>query len=176
MEDSWELMREAANNVLRGLGQPLPGFETPARVSYLLSQGVALVNNPKPEQADAGASLIALVHASYVCNLGWVIEAKDGVLMVTRAEQGGQLLKSLDVLRSIVGFADGLVAQAEVDMVAACGTGFLQGWLLTIRYVCEDVSWYDAMKREEEVRFRPCDAAQTFRLLNPTVLRLFAAH
>jgi hypothetical protein len=150
MEDSWELMREAASNVLRGIGHPLPGFETPATVAALISQGVALMNNPKPEQADAGASLIALAHALYVSQLGWVIKAQGKAFEVMQDAGGGELLKSLDLVETVLSVADEVVADAELDMVATCRRGFLQGWLLAIRYICDDIAWDAVIRREAE--------------------------
>jgi hypothetical protein len=79
MIDSWDMLREAAHNVLHALSHPLPGYETPESVKSLLERSTKLLLSPRPHEADAGARIVSLVQNIYVAELQWSISLSPKV-------------------------------------------------------------------------------------------------
>eukprot|EP00884_Botryococcus_braunii_P012115 jgi/Botrbrau1/20904/Bobra.0135s0035.1 len=74
LDDSWERVREAAQEALDLLPAPLPGYATLESVESLKIRGLQLLNNPRAAQADAGARMLSLLFRSYVKGLGWELQ------------------------------------------------------------------------------------------------------
>jgi hypothetical protein len=159
--DSWEQTRAAAISVLQALGIPLPGMDTPARAAELLAWAQQLTLSPRPHEADAGARLVALVHAVYVQGLGWsaqrlcslqsdASEAQHAIRLsapqatvAPSSTENDRFVKAArpEFLELMVQELEQALQAARRNMLEACRHNFLQGRLLAVRYVCQTLPW-----------------------------------
>ena len=173
--DSWEPMREAAFSVLLALPRPLPGIATEAALQRLLATAAAGLRSARQHDAEAAARLLALVNRVYVAELGWAVHPRAASRnraapgAQSAADTGSDapalqlqlapplqdmnndgdaaaLQRRLQFLGALLEHVEAALASAAQDEVAACRRGFLQGPLLALRRLCDDMPWAAAQQ------------------------------
>lgn len=132
----FDSMRQLGFEVLQYFPSPLPDFETPEDLLFLIKFGLSLISSPRARECEGGAFIFLIILQKYVIANGWCIKGLQSISTIEIDIQLNDKSKALIIfVLELIGILENQVQVAQLNLELAAQEKPIHGVLLTLRFI-----------------------------------------
>eukprot|EP01125_Pyxidicula_operculata_P005603 TRINITY_DN1966_c1_g1_i1.p1 TRINITY_DN1966_c1_g1~~TRINITY_DN1966_c1_g1_i1.p1 ORF type:complete len:2017 (-),score=539.79 TRINITY_DN1966_c1_g1_i1:25-6075(-) len=155
--DYFQENRTGAFDILKKLSAPFPGYTTPDKVEFLVSQTLRRINSPRMRECESACLSVGILMQKYVQEASWLINisADDNKITVNPNPSGQEKeQRMIYFINSFINIVNSHLKVAKTDLVKASMYYPMHGPLMAIRYILSNINFNDKLNLSQHKEWR----------------------